>query len=49
MISTEIPVQDLEEVVQEQLSDEMIWHLCKERAAELHVPAWQIAESMTWH
>jgi len=49
MITIEAPVQDQKESVQEKLSDEIIWQLCKERAAELQVPAWQIAESMSWH
>ena len=49
MVSTETPVKNRNEKVQETLSDELIWKLCKERAAKLNVPAWKIAESMTWH
>lgn len=49
MIITEITVEEREESVQEKLSDETIWRLCKERAAQQHVPAWQIAESLPWH
>lgn len=49
MVITETPVEERNEAVQEELSDETIWRLCKERAAQLHVPAWQIAESMPWH
>lgn len=49
MADSETLVVNEKEVVQEQLSDAEIWRLCKERAAELNVPAWQLAESLTWH
>jgi len=49
MADSETQVLDEKVAVQEQLSDTEIWRLCKERAAELNVPAWQLAESFTWH
>jgi hypothetical protein len=49
MTDSKTLVKDRKEEVQERLSDAEIWELCKKRAAELNVPAWQLAESFTWH
>lgn len=49
MTDSKLLFKEEKEVVQEKLTDVEIWKLCKERAAELNVPAWQVAESLTWH
>lgn len=49
MILTKPPVKDCDQVIEETLSDEDIWELCKEHAAKLNIPAWKIAESIPWH
>lgn len=49
MADTKTLLEDRKDTAQERLTDAEIWKLCKERAAELNVPAWQLAESLTWH